>query len=281
MNASEVEPKMVTRGTGVERHNLVRYLLLILGTGYVIVSLYLIFETRGRLYAVTTSEDAAILKLQQRQIATEGELRTSNQALTQQLGVTERGLHAAYAGTSAELRQSQRAFERRMQDEQNQAAEQVTVEVASVRTELNGAKKDIAATRSDLDSTKLKLDRAVGDLTGQSSLIARTREELDELRHRGDRNYYEFTLYKGEHPSHLSTVALQLKKVDVKKGKFTLSLVADDRVVEKKDRGVAEPLQFYTGRNRQLYEVVIFTGEKNKVTGYLSTPKSPGLTASR
>jgi len=88
-------------------------------------------------------------------------------------------------------------------------------------------------------------------------------------------------LYKGEHPSHLSTVALPLKKVDVKKGKFTLSLVADDRVVEKKDRGVAEPLQFYTGRNRQLYEVVIFTVEKNKVTGYLSTPKSPGMTASR
>lgn len=281
MNASEVEPKMVTRGTGVERHNLARYLLLILGTGYVIVSLYLIFETRSRLSAVTTSEDAAILKLEQRQIATEDELKTSNQALKQQLGVTERGLHAAYAGTTAELRQSQRAFERRMQDEQNQAAEQVTVEVASVRTELNGAKNDIAATRSDLDSTKLKLDRAVGDLTGQSSLIARTREELDELRHRGDRNYYEFSLYKGEHPSHLSTVALQLKKVDVKKGKFTLSLVADDRVVEKKDRGVAEPLQFYTGRNRQLYEVVIFTVEKNKVTGYLSTPKSPGLTASR
>jgi len=281
MSASEVEPKMVTRGTGVERHNLARYLLLILGTGYVIVSLYLIFETRSRLSAVTTSEDAAILKLEQRQIATEDELKTSNQALKQQLGVTERGLHAAYAGTTAELRQSQRAFERRMQDEQNQAAEQVTVEVASVRTELNGAKNDIAATRSDLDSTKLKLDRAVGDLTGQSSLIARTREELDELRHRGDRNYYEFSLYKGEHPSHLSTVALQLKKVDVKKGKFTLSLVADDRVVEKKDRGVAEPLQFYTGRNRQLYEVVIFTVEKNKVTGYLSTPKSPGLTASR
>lgn len=281
MNASEVDTATATSGTGVGKHNLVRYLLLILGASYVIASLYLIFETRSRLSAVTTSEQAAILKLQQRQIATEDELKTSNQALKQQLGVTERGLHAAYAGTTTELRQSQRAFERRMQDEQNQAAEQVTVEVASVRTELNGAKKDIAETRSDLDSTKLKLDRAVGDLTGQSSVIARTREELDELRHRGDRNYYEFTLYKGEHPSHLSTVALQLKKVDVKKGKFTLSLVADDRVVEKKDRGVAEPLQFYTGRNRQLYEVVIFTVEKNKVTGYLSTPKSLGLTASR
>jgi len=50
---------------------------------------------------------------------------------------------------------------------------------------------------------------------------------------------------------------------------------ADDRIFKKKDRGVAELLQFYTGRDRLRYEVVvIFTIEKNKVTGYLSTPKS-------
>lgn len=127
----------------------------------------------------------------------------------------------------------------------------------------------------------MKLDRAIGDLTGQSGLIARTREDLEELRHRGDRNYYEFSLSKGEHATQLSTIALQLKKADAKKGKFTLNVIADDRVIEKKDRGVAEPLQFYTGRNRQLYDVVIFTVDKNKVTGYLSTPKTPGLTASR
>lgn len=66
----------------------------------------------------------------------------------------------------------------------------------------------------DLESTKVKLDRAVGDLTGQSSVIARTREELEELRHRGDRNYYEFNLNKGERPTRLSTVSLQLKKAD-------------------------------------------------------------------
>ena len=49
---------------------------------------------------------------------------------------------------------------------------------------------------------------------------------------------------------------------------------ADDRIIEKEDRGIAEPLQFYTGCDRLLYEVVIFTIEKNKVTGYLDTPKS-------
>ena len=125
----------------------------------------------------------------------------------------------------------------------------------------------------------MKLDRAIGDLTGQSSLIARTREDLEELRHRGDRNYYEFTLTKGERATRLSTVSLQLKKADAKKCKFTLNVASDDRVIEKKDRGVAEPLQFYTGRNRQLYEVVIFTVEKNRVTGYLSTPKSSAMAA--
>ena len=168
-----------------------------------------------------------------------------------------------------------------MQDQQNAATDQVTFEVAEVQSELSGAKKEIAATRADLESTKVKLDRAVGDLTGQSSLIAHTREDLEELRHRGDRNYFEFTLNKGERPTQLSTISLQLKKADPKKNKFTLNVIADDRVIEKKDRGVAEPLQFYTGRNRQLYEVVIFTVEKNKVTGYLSTPKTTGLTASR
>lgn len=199
--------------------------------------------------------------------------------LMQQLGITERKLQAAYAGTTAELRLKQRAFERRLQDQQNEAVNQVTSDMASVRTELSGAKKDIADTRTDLESTKVKLDRAIGDLTGQSSLIARTREDLEELRHRGDRNYYEFTLNKGERPTRLSIVSLQLKKADAKKNKFTLNVIADDRVVEKKDRGAAEPLQFYTGRERQLYEVVIFTVERNKVTGYLSTPKSSGMVA--
>ena len=284
MSTPDVEEQIFVQTPNIEKHRLLRYALLIAAASYVILSTYYISETRSSLASLAVAQKAAIANLQQRQAATEDDLKTSNHALSQQLGITERGLQAAYAGTTTELRQNQRSFERRMQDQQNQqnqAVDQVTFEVANVQTELSGAKKEIAATRTDLESTKVKLDRAIGDLTGQSSLIARTREDLEELRHRGDRNYYEFSLSKGEHATQLSTIALQLKKADAKKGKFTLTVIADDRVIEKKDRGVAEPLQFYTGRNRQLYEVVIFTVDKNKVTGYLSTPKTPGLTASR
>ena len=274
MSTLEVEEQIPVRTANIEEYKLLRYVLLLAVASYVILSSYYISETRSHLASLAAAQEVAIATLQQRQAATEADLKMSNQALSQRLGITERGLQAAYAGTTAELRQNQKVFERRMQDQQTAAADQVTFEVADVRTELNGAKKEIAATRTDLESTKAKLDRAIGDLTGQSSLIARTREDLEELRHRGDRNYYEFTLYKGDQPTHLSTIGLQLKKADAKKNRFTLNVIADDRVIEKKDRGTAEPLQFYTGRDRRLFEVVVFTVEKNKVTGYLSTPKS-------
>ena len=281
MSTLEVEEHIPAQTPNNRTATFLRYVLLIVAASYVIVSSYYIFETRSSLASLALAQKVAVANLQQRQAATENDLKASNQALRQQLGISERGLHAAYAGTTAELRQNQRIVERRLQNQQNEVIGQVTSQVAEVRGELSGAKKEIAATRTDLESTKVRLDRAIGDLTGHSSLIARTREDLEELRHRGDRNYYEFTLNKGEHPTQLSTVALQLKKADAKKGKFTVNVISDDRVIEKKDRSVAEPLQFYTGRNRQLYEVVIFTVDKNRVTGYLSTPKTTGLTASR
>jgi len=281
MSTLAVEKQINVRTSGASNDTILRRALLAVAVVYIILSLYLIFETRSRLTSAVTAQDAAIERLRERQTASEESLKASNNALAQKLGITERGLQAAYAGTTAEIRQNQRAFERRLQDEQNAAADQVTFEVANVRTELNGAKEEIAATRTDLESTKVKLDRAVGDLTGQSSLIARTRANLEELRHRGDRNYYEFTLNKGERPTRLSSVSLQLKKADAKKNKFTISVIADDRTIEKKDRGAAEPLQFYTGRDRQLCEVVIFTVEKNRVSGYLSTPKSLGTPISK
>ncbi len=44
---------------------------------------------------------------------------------------------------------------------------------------------------------------------------------------------------------------------------------------EKKDRNVNEPLQFYSGKDHGLFEIVVNSiDNKNQITGYLSTPKS-------
>ena len=112
-----------------------------------------------------------------------------------------------------------------------------------------------------------------GDLSSHTSLIARNAEELELLKHRGDRNYYEFTLAKGQKKP-VGTVSLELKKADTKHSKYTLLVESDDKKIEKKDKNLDEPVQFYTGKDKLLYELVINTINKNQVIGYLATPKN-------
>ena len=237
----------------------------------------LFFSTRRHLASRDAADQAAITALWQRQEKLKTEIKLSNQAFAQRLGTSEQGLQQRLQERAAELQRQQKGLAKRLQEQAQQQQEQmgeVSGAVANVQSELSGAKSDLAATHTRLASTNARLDGAIGDLNGQSHLIARTREELEELRHRGDRNYYEFTLYKGSDPTAVSTVSLQLKKINSRKNRFSLNVIADDRIVEKKDRGVAEPLQFYTGRDHVLYEIVVWTTENNKVTGYLSAPKS-------
>ena len=112
-----------------------------------------------------------------------------------------------------------------------------------------------------------------GDLSSTNSVIARNHDELVLLEHKGDRNYYEFTLTKGQKKP-VGTVSLELKKTDQKKSKFTLNVYADDKTYEKKDRNVNEPLQFFSGKDPMLFEVVVKSiNNKNQISGYLTTPK--------
>ena len=70
---------------------------------------------------------------------------------------------------------------------------------------------------------------------------------------------------------------LSLKKVDVKRSKYTLFVNADDKNIEKKDKNLDEPVQFYSGKSPALFEIVVNNIAKNQIGGYLSTPKNvPG-----
>ncbi|MFP5227385.1 MAG: hypothetical protein ACLGXA_07115, partial [Acidobacteriota bacterium] len=93
------------------------------------------------------------------------------------------------------------------------------------------------------------------------------------LKHRGDRNYYEFTLEKNRRQA-VATVGLELKKADPKHSKFTLVVYSDDKAIQKKDRNLDEPIQFYTGKDHLLYELVVNNIVKNQIKGYIATPKN-------
>ncbi|MGA8622171.1 MAG: hypothetical protein WB660_27075 [Candidatus Sulfotelmatobacter sp.] len=249
-----------------------KWILLVLAILFVAVAVYGYVTTQQRVEKLTadlSTSQTQVGELQKRMQSAEAQEET----LGQKLGMTKKEL----AQRAAQLQAQQKAAETRLEKEENASKEQlgqVSGEVAGVKTDVGGVKTDVASTKADLEATKAKLQSAVGDLGVQSGLIATTRGDLEILKHKGDRNYYEFTLLKGAKPQPIATVSLQLKKTDAKHGKYTMNVTADDKTIEKRDRTVSEPIQFYSGRDHLLFELVVWSVDKKKATGYLSTPKN-------
>jgi predicted transcriptional regulator YdeE len=149
----------------------------------------------------------------------------------------------------------------------------VGTKIGEVETEVGNVRTEVASTKSTLDSTIAELKSVRGDLGVQSGLIATNSKELSALRELGERNYYEFTLTKQNPAIKVANVVMKLRKADNKRNKFNMELVADDKRVEKKDKTVNEPVQFYVSGARLPYEVVINEVGKDKIVGYLATPK--------
>jgi hypothetical protein len=246
-----------------------KWLLLLLAAIYVAGSMYFLVDMHGSVNKLVQDQAASqkqIADLTTRMQSAEAEAET----LGQQVGITKKEL----AQRAAQLQAAQRAAEARIAKEQKEQITAVSGEVAGVKTDVGGVKTDLGETKNELAATKAILESTAGERGLQSGLIARTRDDLEVLKHRGDRQYYEFTLMKGAKPAPVSTVSLQLKKSDAKRGKYTLNVTSDDKTIEKKDRNVNEPIQFYTGRDHMLYELVVWTLDKKKATGYISTPKN-------
>ena len=252
-----------------------QYILIAIAIVYVAVSGYLIADMYGRvgkLEARATAAEAESVELQKevgkRISGTIAEMHSTTDALAGKVGMTKKELESR----AAALKKEQEETAARLSAEQKQGIAQVTGEVSGVKTDVGAVKTDVASTKTELAETKAKLERTIGDLGVQSGLIAKTRDDLEYLKHRGDRNYYEFSLNKSKKQP-VGTISLELKKLDAKKGKYTLNVYADDKTIEKKDKNINEPVQFYSGRDHQLFEVVVFGMDKNNVTGYLSAPK--------
>src|SRR5437660_6323613 len=197
------------------------------------------------------------------------------------IDVTEQKMHMTQAelanarSRSEAFRKDQQAADQKLADQLTSATRESTEKINAVATEVGGARKDIDATRSDLEATKGRLERASGDMGVMSGLIAHNRDDLEELKRRGDRNYYEFKIVKSKTAQKVGPVQVTLNKTDLKKSKYTVTAFVDDRSIETKDKTAGEPVQFYVrGASRMApYEFVVFDVGKNEITGYLSTPK--------
>jgi DNA anti-recombination protein RmuC len=226
-----------------------------------------------------TRQEAALSEANQQNAKLDAQLRETNARLrvaTDELGRSVGMTQKQMDARAQQIIAHEAAENKRLETAQQQTAKQVNAvqsDVSSVKTDVGGVKTDLTKTQTDLATAVSQLTSMKGDLSSHASLIARNGTELEVLKHKGDRNYYEFTLNKGQKKP-VGTVSLELKKADMKKSRFTVVVYADDRSYEKKDRNVDEPLQFYSGKDPALYEIVVNSiGSKNMVSGYLSTPK--------
>jgi len=152
--------------------------------------------------------------------------------------------------------------------------------ISSVSSDVKTVASDLATTRSDLASNKRDLQDVKTTLTAE---IAKNSKELDRLRLKGERNYFDIDLKKQKknEMQRVGDIRLSLKDTDTKKGKYGIVIQVDDKMLEKKDNLINEPVQFLVGADLQRYEIVVNKVEKDRVVGYLSTPKDKALGAER
>ena len=266
-------------GGGTPRWITILFAVLIAG---VVAMAYAGYSAQTRLQQeVTKAQDQNKILTAQLDAANSrlAELKGRMDVTSQKIGMTQAELADARSRAEA-IRKQQTASDAKLTAELAQAQKESAAQIGAVATDVTGAKKDIESTRSDLEATKSKLDRAAGDMGVMSGLIAHNHDDLEELKRRGDRNYYEFTVTKAKTPQRVGPVQVSLNKTDPKKSKYTMTVLTDDRAIEKKDRTAGEPVQFYVKGSARTapYEMVVFDVGKSAITGYLSTPKDGGGT---
>jgi hypothetical protein len=276
-NEFEHEAPVTERRAGMHVIWYVAILLALVGNAYLLV-------TNGRLGAsikdVQKNADAQFAKVNENLAAVNAQVGDRLVALSAD---TSRETQAAVAKARAEARKSNARVTAELARQQSEVAGQLTDLKAAANTadskltavsgDVSSVKADVASTQTELQKTGSDLKRVMGDMGVMGGLIATNSSGLAELRARGERNYFEFDIRRNQAPRKVAGIGIALKKADPKRSRFTLDVLADDRTVQKRDRTINEPIQFYVSGSHQPYEIVINKVSKNEVAGYLSTPK--------
>lgn len=200
------------------------------------------------------------------------ELRGQLEVTSRHVNLTEAEIARAHS-LAQQIQIDQKASDTKLASQIGQVQKDSDAKISAVSTDVAGTKTDLDTTKKDLEATKGKLTTAIGDVTNQGGLIAKNHEEVEELKRLGERNIFEFSIGKTKTPQKVGPIQLQLTKVDTKHYRYTVIMVVDDKQIEKKDKTLDELMQFRVNGARAPYELVVNDVSKDKISGYLSTPK--------
>lgn len=248
---------------------------------------YRIDQLENKMASMSTVTQNDLAAIRESTASTAMAMRSTVDALGQQLEAKTTQTAASYQRTLANARLHAEKLVKQVNEQTQANQERLTAELGEVRSatsqnaeKVTGLESNLGTVKTEVTETRSALEGAVGDLKSvrgdlgvQSGLIATNAKELASLRELGERNYFEFTIARKNTPTKVGNITLALKKSDVKRNKFNLEVIADDKRVEKKDKTINEPVQFYVSGSRMPYELVVNEVGKNKIVGYLATPK--------
>jgi hypothetical protein len=212
----------------------------------------------------TLKEELEAARQQARSSASQ--VKAEAQANVDRIGKQLAAEQAKIAQQSAELTN--------VKSDVKQVASTADAKIAGVSSDVGTVKTQAAATQAELEKTIGELKSVKGDLGVQSGLVATNGSELAALKLRGERNYFDIKLPKTKDRQRVADITILLKRTDPKHNRYTVEVMADDKLTEKKDRNINEPVQFFTAKGGHIpYELVINQVQKNMIVGYLATPK--------
>ncbi len=264
---TEAQPPAPSLGT--PRWIPILFVILFLFGGYMVYANYHSGQVFNKQVAQTNSRIAQLDSSLQAQA---DDLKAELDLTSQKLGITQAQLEEARR-TSAALRREQALSSKKLQEQIGQVQQQTQASVGQLSTELGGTQSDLATTKASLNDTRTKLESTVGDMGVMSGLIAHNQTQLNQLIHLGQRDYYKFDIYRAKHPDRVGPIMIQVSHVDVKHWRYNMYVTVEDKRIEKKDKTLYEPVQFYTAEAPAPLEIVVFQIKKNELVGYLSTPK--------
>lgn len=189
--------------------------------------------------------------------------------------IAEAKAAAVEQGLSTKIEQQGESAQRAISEVGGQL-QNLEAETKTGLTNLEGSVETVATgvaqNKEELEKAVENLQAVRGDLGVQSGLIATNSGELDALKRLGQRNYAEFDLTKTSTPQKVGPVRVRLRSTSTKKNKYDIDLYVDDKRIQKKDKGLLEPVQFYMAGYRQAAEIVVQSIGKNQIKGYLATP---------
>jgi len=141
-----------------------------------------------------------------------------------------------------------------------------TDDVKNVDGKVEGVRTDLSSTQNDLKMARSEM----------GTLIARNHEDIDTLRRLGERDYIEFSIDAKNKPQKVGAFMVELRGTNPNKKRYNVALIVDDSRIEKKNLPVNEPIFFHQGSDHRPLEFVVNSVGKDKVTGYISVPKSAG-----